>query len=261
VAPTADDIRFFQENGFLAVERITTDEELEWLKRIFEHVFDPVNADAAGAPVDRSGTGASGTLQQAFFPEMQFPALLDTTYRRNAKRYAAALLGVDENRLTSWGHVIRKAPGGRATPWHQDHAYWPPELEFQALGCWLALHDVPVQMGTMQFVPGSHRRGLLPHRHVDEPRHNLLEVVGGVDPDTAIACPLKAGGATFHHPETLHYTARNDTDSPRLAFPIEIELPPVRRALPAEMPWADAHRAAVGRAPVFYVADGKLIEL
>jgi len=262
VTPTAEEVTFFREHGFLAVERITTDEEIEWLARIFEHIFDPANADAAGAPVDRSGTlepGVPSSLQQAFFPEMRFPALLTTTHRRNAKRYAAALLGVDEARLTSWGHMIRKPPGGRSAPWHQDHAYWPPELEFNALGCWLPLHDVTVEMGAMQFIPGSHRRGLLPHRHADEPRHNLLEVIEPVDPAAAVPCPLKAGGATFHHSETLHYTAPNATDRARLAFPMEIETAPVWRAVPADMPWTEQHRAAVGRGPVVYVADGKVI--
>ena len=37
----------------------------------------------------------------------------------------------------------------------------------------------------------------------------------------AAACPLSAGGATFHHPRTLHYTAPNTTDVPRLAYPID----------------------------------------
>ena len=42
-------------NGFLAVERLTTDEELAWLRRIFEYIFDPANAGKRGAPLDRSG--------------------------------------------------------------------------------------------------------------------------------------------------------------------------------------------------------------
>lgn len=264
VVPTAEEVAFFRENGFLAVERITTDEEIEWLARIFEYIFDPANATSPGAPVDRSGAlapGQTSTLQRAFFPEMRFPALLATTHRRNAKRYAAALLGVEESTLTSWGHMIRKPPGGRSAPWHQDHAYWPPELCFHALGCWLPLHDVSVEMGAMQFVPGSHRRGLLPHHHADAVQHNLLEVDEPVDPAAAVACPLQAGGATFHHSETLHYTAPNRTRRARLAFPMEIETAPVRRATPEPMPWMEAYRDAVGRGPVVYVADGKVIEV
>src|SRR5579871_6727778 len=179
VEPTAEQVAFFKENGFLAVERITSDEEIAWLRAIFEHIFDPANGAARGSPVDRSGTLAAGEqpkLTQAFFPEMQFPELLDSTYRRNAKRFAAALLDVEESRLTSWGHMIRKPPNGKQASWHQDHAYWQPEFDYHALGAWLPLHDVSVEMGAMQFIPGSHKRGLLKHRQEDDPKHNVLTV-------------------------------------------------------------------------------------
>jgi len=264
IEPTAEDVAFFKENGFLAVARVTTDEEVAWMRKIFEFIFSPENAGKPGAPVDRSGTlkaGEESRLSQAFFPELQFPELLDTTFRRNARRFAAALLEIDEGRLTSWGHMIRKPPGGRAALWHQDHAYWWPELDYYALGVWIPMHDVSVEMGAMQFVPGSHKRGLVPHRHDDAPDKNVLTVVDPVDVSTAVACPLTMGGATFHHSDTFHYTAPNATDRPRLAYPTEFQIAPVRRANPKSMPWVDEHRAAVGSPPLIYVADGKLIQI
>ena len=265
VNPTADEVAFFKENGFLKVERLTSDEEIAWLRRIFEYIFDPANAGKPGGPVDRSGVRipeVKGKLTQSFFPEVYFPQILESTYRRNAKKYAAALLGVDESRLTSWGHMICKAPGGRAAAWHQDHAYWQPEFDYYALGAWLPMHDVSVEMGAMQFIPGSHKRGLLRHRQEDEPSENVLMVDEPVDFSKAVACPLKAGGATFHHSETLHYTAPNATDKPRLAFPMEFQLKPVRRSVPEVMPWVEEHRAAVGGPrPPLYVADGQIHQL
>jgi hypothetical protein len=260
VAPSAAEVEFFRLNGFLAVERLTTDAEIAWLRAIFEHIFDPANAKVPGAPVDRSGTIAAESqsrLQQSFFPEMRFPGILETTFHRNAKRYASALLGIDASELTCWGHMIRKAPGARAASWHQDHAYWQPEFDYKALGVWLPMHDVSVEMGAMQFIPGSHKGGLLRHRQEDDPAHNVLTVADPVDPRLAVACPLKAGGATFHHSETLHYTAPNATDRARLAFPMEFQVRPVRRAIPEEMPWVDEHRAVAGHRPAMYVHDGQ----
>jgi hypothetical protein len=265
VEPSAEEIAFFKENGFLAVERLTSDEEVDWLRKIFEHIFEPANVGKPGGPVDRSGVQVPenrGKLTQSFFPEIQFPEILQSTYRRNAKKYAAALLDIDESRLTSWGHMIRKAPGGRAAAWHQDHAYWQPEFDYYALGVWMPMHDVSIEMGAMQFIPGSHKRGLLNHRQEDEPTENVLCVDDDVDFSKAIPCPLKKGGATFHHSETLHYTAPNVTDRPRLAFPMEFQIAPVRRKRPETMPWVDQHRAAVGGArPPVYVADGQIIPL
>jgi ectoine hydroxylase-related dioxygenase (phytanoyl-CoA dioxygenase family) len=267
VTPAPADVAFFRANGFLVVERLTTDEEVAWLRRIFEFIFDPANAGGPFAPQDRSGRRAAGEpsrLSQSFFPEMAFPELLQSACRRNARRYAAALLGVDPSLLSSWGHMIRKPPGGRHVAWHQDHAYWEPDLDYCALGVWMPLTDVTAEMGAMQFIPGSHERGLLRHRHEDDPIHNLLVADESFDAGDAVACPLPAGGATFHHAETLHYTAPNTTDRVRLAFPTEFQLAPVRRATPAPMPWVDAHRARVGAAAsstATYVADGRVVRI
>ncbi len=265
LTPSRAEIEFFRENGFLALERITTDEEIGWLRRIFEHIFSDEYAGKPGSPLDRSGTPVPGQppakLSQAFFPEMFFPELLNTQLRRNAKRYAAALLDVSEKDISSWGHMIQKKPGGRAASWHQDHAYWQPELDYCALGIWVPMHDVSVEMGAMQFIPGSHKRGLLRHRHEDEPQHNVLTVDEAIDTAKAVPCPLKAGGCTFHHSETLHYTSPNLTDQVRMAFPMEFQLTPVRRKQPEIMPWVDQFRAATGPRPLVYVADGKMIQV
>ena len=264
VSPSDAEIEFFQENGFLVVERLTSDEELAWIRSIFEHIFDPGQAAEPGAPIDRSGTlpeDAPSELSQAFFPELRFPDLLNTAHARNARRYAAALLGIGEERVSSWGHMIKKPPGGRAALWHQDHAYWQPELDYWALGVWLPLDDVSEDMGAMQFIPGSHKAGLLPHRHEDAPVENVLVVDLPVDTSAAVACPLPAGGATFHHFQTLHYTAPNTTDRQRLAYPVEFQIAPTHRAEPLDMPWVEERRAVVGDAPLTYIADGKVIEL
>ena len=124
------------------------------------------------------------------------------------------------------------------------------------------MQDVDIDNGCMQFIPGSHRRGLMSHRQEDDPKENVLTVDEYVDFSKAVACPLKKGGATFHHSETLHYTAPNTTGEPRLAFPTEFQLAPVRRETPVAMPWVDQHRAATGGArPPVYVANGKVIAL
>jgi len=71
VAPTATEVEFFVDSGYLVVERITTDAEL-WLTEIYEHIFSPENADEHGAPVDRTngrGEKRPVDLRQAFIPE------------------------------------------------------------------------------------------------------------------------------------------------------------------------------------------------
>ena len=168
VFPTEDDVVSFKENGFLVVDRITTDEELEWLAEIFRAIFDePGTTFSPGAEPGETAP----LLLQSMFPELRFPELMQSTYHRNAKRFASALLGIDEADLTSWGHMLEKPPlKSRAAPWHQDEAYWEPEFNYNAIGTWLPLHEVSVERGCMQFIPGSHLGDVLPHHHVNDPR-------------------------------------------------------------------------------------------
>jgi hypothetical protein len=263
--PSVDEIELFHENGFLAVERITTDEEIEWLTRIYEHVFDGDQAAGPDRPLDRSGLRqpeVAGKLTQFFHPEVRFPELLQSLYFRNAKRYAAALLDEKVAALTVWSHMIRKAPGGREVRPHQDEAFWPPDYDYRNIAVWLPLHDVSLEMGAMQYVPGSHRRGLLKHRHYDDPSQNLLMVDEADDLLASVPCPLRKGGCTFHHPATVHQTAVNTTDRPRLAFPLTVQTTPVRRDSRRETPWLDEFAAAIGgRRQTTYLADGKVLHL
>jgi len=264
VVPTPEQVKFFKNNGFLVVDRITTDEEIDWMRQIYEYIFSPQHDSRHSSPIDRGANrdaNAPSLLAQSFYPEIEFPELLTTNHWRNARRIASALLGVDESRLSSWGHMIKKAPGGKPALWHQDHAYWPPEMDFCALGVWLPMHDVTTEMGAMQFIPGSHKRGLLKHRHDDEPKYNVLTVDEPFDASTAVPCPLRKGGCTFHHSETLHHTAPNTTDRVRLAYPMEFQVTPVRRERPLDMPWMEQFREATGSRKIFHVADGVISEL
>jgi ectoine hydroxylase-related dioxygenase (phytanoyl-CoA dioxygenase family) len=146
--------------------------------------------------------------------------------------------------------------------WHQDEAFWPAEYEYRSIAAWLPMHDVPVEMGAMQFIPGSHRGGVLRHRHEDDVAQGLLTLDEEVDLSTAVACPLKKGGCTFHHPSTLHYTAPNATDRPRLAYPLTVQGLPVRRPVPRPTPWMDEFYAVTGgKRQAHYVADGQVLPL
>ena len=114
----------------------------------------------------------------------------------------------------------------------------------------------------MQFIPGSHKTGVHHHRHENDDAALHILIADDVDKSSGGACPLPAGGATFHHQRTLHYTARNTTDRPRLAFPIEFQVQPTPRDEVPTWPWVDANRAATGgTAPTGYFADGQFVTL
>jgi ectoine hydroxylase-related dioxygenase (phytanoyl-CoA dioxygenase family) len=154
-------------------------------------------------------------------------------------------MGVDAGDLQSWGHMIHKpAHHGEQIPWHQDEAYWDPDQAYQAVGTWMPLDDVDLENGCMCFLPGSHLGDVLPHRHInDDPAVHGL-VTDDADPSRMVVMPLRAGGATFHHPRTLHHTPPNRSDRQRRAVATEFQTPPTPAAAPADRPWVAEGKAA-----------------
>ena len=52
---TDEQVAFFQENGYLSIPRITTDDEIEWLKGIYDELFTERTGEAQGRYFDLAG--------------------------------------------------------------------------------------------------------------------------------------------------------------------------------------------------------------
>jgi ectoine hydroxylase-related dioxygenase (phytanoyl-CoA dioxygenase family) len=250
---TESQVASFRDNGFLALDRITTDEEIEWLRTVYDELFAVHAGESTGLFFDLAGRRGSGErkgLPQILAPEKQRPELLDTIYARNARRLGAQLLGVAEDELVKdafMGHMIFKpAQYGKETPWHQDDAYRVAHMTHNAVSSWMPLDDASVDSGCMQFLPGSHNLGVVPHYHLDhDPLVHAL-VAADVDATSAVSCPLRPGGVSFHHSRTLHYAAPNTTAAPRRAY-IQIMTAPARPngSAVTEFPWQAEEREAL----------------
>ena len=72
---------------------------------------------------------------------------------------------------------------------------------------------------------------VLPHRHIGgDPLVHGLELDVPYDFSDAVACPLPAGGATFHYNRTLHFSGPNTTGVPRRAYVMSAGFPATARA-------------------------------
>lgn len=248
---TKEQIAFFRDNGYLSIDRITTDAEVEWLRRIYDRLFTERLGEEKGEYFDLGGPRAHDgrdVLPQVLGPERKFPELKETLHYRNAHRLAARLLGVEEAEISGGGHMILKPPRyGRETPWHQDEAYWDPNLIPRSLSVWLPLDPATVESGCMQFIPGSHKGEVRWHRHIDnDPTVHGL-VTDDVDPSQAVACPIPIGGATFHDCRIMHYAGPNTTDKPRRAYILVLGAPALQRDQPAQRPWQAEEREALAK--------------
>jgi ectoine hydroxylase-related dioxygenase (phytanoyl-CoA dioxygenase family) len=233
-----EQIDAYREQGYLRLDRITTDEEIEELRDVYERLFlsETHKEDRKQlGDVDEEG---EETLPQILGPHELAPELLETQYYANAEVIAEQLLGPDV--AFQGDHAIRKPAGsGAETPWHQDEAYWDPALRYDALSFWMPLQKATVENGCMQFVPGSNGEAVLPHHRVGDDAEALeVDNPEGYH-EEAVACELPPGGATLHDSRTLHYAGPNTTDEPRRAYILTFRAPPEERDEPRDFSWQE----------------------
>ena len=256
---TEEQLHQFRDDGFLAVDALTTADEVAWLRDVYDGLFERRAGREIGLQFDLAGTDGDddlASLPQILDPARFAPELNDSQLLVNATALVHQLFGPDAT--CGFFHAICKpARHGAPTPWHQDASYWDPALDYDNVSIWVPLQPATLENGCMQFVPGSHRdRVVHAHRSIgDDPRvhGNELrpdELRHVVDP---VACPLPAGGATVHGGYTLHFTGPNESDEPRRALILSGGLAPRRRDRPLDLPWqrekqtARAERAAAAR--------------
>lgn len=115
-----------------------------------------------------------------------------------------------------------------ATPWHQDHSYYPLDGT-QVINCWVALDDIPPE-SALRFMRASHAPGLL-YRAIDfdnpenDYRHARKELPlppgsAAETPTEVLIAPVSAGDMLAWKSYTLHSAPGNRLNKRRAAFSV-----------------------------------------
>lgn len=210
---TDEQVASFQEQGFLKVEHALGPEEVA--------AFRAALAEATARP----GQGYFYSQGAQYTQHVN----VWTTHEGVRRFVFNPALAEIARRLSRAAHVrlwhdqeIIKMPGNGPSTWHQDLPLWPMR-EPGPLTCWIALVDVPVEMGCMSFLPGSQRWGRIDLSKA--PREALARLDGyralvpeGERAAEPVTVPVTAGSCTFHDSLVLHYAGPNRTDRPREGF-------------------------------------------
>jgi len=246
---TDQQINDFKTHGYLALDAVTTPEEVDRLRVLYDKIFTEKAGRDEGMEFDLAGTdeeGKEATLPQILNPAKYVPELLETQLLKNVQRIGEQLVGPEAK--AGFAHAIFKpAKIGSATPWHQDASYWNPEFISYNLSVWVPLQEATIENGCMHFIPRSHELDVVKHQSIgNDPRVHGNEL----HPDEmwrakdAVACPLPPGGCTIHGGYTLHYTPPNKSDIPRRALILGINVPGKKRDKPMRMPWQEEKQTA-----------------
>jgi hypothetical protein len=144
---------------------------------------------------------------------------------RNARALMARRAAVGIRYFTDYFAVKlpsskKKANSGGAgsSDWHQDYAASASDRS-GGMVFWTALTDLIPQKGTMAFLNGSHRFGVMGH-YATYGQGNLLDSYPELIDDCRSSGNLSysAGDVTVHSNMTVHSAGANLTDTPRWTY-------------------------------------------
>jgi hypothetical protein len=205
------------ENGYLALRGIPGPVAVGPLCSLIQDVagslglLEPTDVCSA-APLVKTGAALIGTgyddprwlaLQERVLCDPLFAALGD---HPTLLAVLDALFGGPV--LTRRGDICRLAmPSAthQTTPPHQDHWYTGGTTNLWTV--WIALSEMPLELGPLAVLPGSHLNGLLPHAGSGAGRQG----VAVIDDWQFAAAPLAAGDAILFNCLTVHCALPNVT--------------------------------------------------
>lgn len=230
---TPDQVRFFNENGYLVLYDILSKDETDQYSILYDNFLDGTIDTGKNRGDLGDGLGKPGPVEsitQIMWPSDFVPELLRMPYHRRILAFCQDLLGKDM--AIDFDMLINKAPlTNTPTPWHQDAAYWINMPDTRAVSCWLALDNAVVDNGCMWYVPGSHLKAIRPHRFAGKEGGALI---CDCEESEGLPIEIKPGSCILHHGNTLHYSRGNSTPSNRRAFIINLR-PEKMIALEREM--------------------------
>jgi ectoine hydroxylase-related dioxygenase (phytanoyl-CoA dioxygenase family) len=225
----SEQIERYRRDGFVVIEGLLTDEELERYGRA-------VDAGVARRTAwDRRALHEKTLYEQSFAQCMNLwedcPEVRPLSFHPRIGEVAAALVGTTCLRL--WhDQALYKEPGGRATDAHNDQPYWPMD-ETDTITAWIPFDGSTLAAGAMGYVPGSHRfEGVRRFANIFAGRGFDLSdpAIGrGVAP---VFVEVPRGAVAFHHGLTLHLAGPNQTDRTRRVHTLILFADGARRSTP-----------------------------
>src|SRR5258705_1621395 len=219
-----EQVEFFNENGFLGNVKLLDDGQIEILKNELVEVAD---VHHAGHHLfyefhSNESQDPNSILFHALGAWRISSGFHDILWNPRFLMAASQLLGNKSVRFWHDQLFCKPAKQGGVVAWHQDYSYWTRTKPMAHLTCWCGLDDSSLENGCVQYVPGSHRWGLLQKPVIAGDMNEIVHYLNEEQRQQfkPVAVETKAGFGIFHHPLTLHGSGENKSKNPRRAFVI-----------------------------------------
>lgn len=209
-------IGFYQENGYLVVENLLGQKELDEIRGVIAKLrLQAAHLTGSDARFDVASGHSAATpkLRRVKDPVLQDPVFDRLMRSDKLLDIVAPLVGgsvrFDHSKLN-----FKPAGGKAGIEWHQDWAFYPHTND-DLLAVGVMIEDCVQENGPLQVIPGSHKGPLYDH-------HSAGVFAGGVQPEVlgsdlgrAVSLTAPAGSISIHHVRTLHASGENRSDRER----------------------------------------------
>src|SRR5688572_7615209 len=222
---SAEQIQFFNENGYLKGIRILEDIEIEKLRAELPSLMDVDNPchDLFYEFNSNESADPSKVLFHALGAWRISSAFHDLLWHPAFVVPASQLLG---GAVRFWHDqlFVKPAQDGGVVIWHQDYSYWTRTKPMAHLTCWIGLDDSTTKNGCVHYVPKSHKWNLLPREDLANDMDKIRDALTDeqLEQFKPVAIELKKGECSFHHPLMVHGSFANTSDRPRRAAVINV---------------------------------------
>ncbi len=202
---TAQEVADYRKNGYLLYHKqLFTPEEFASLKSIFEE------------HLANKGSKLSDELDT---PHFRDPRLFYFLLHNKVLDLVEPIIGPNIGLWSS--HFISKdAYSGRATPWHEDSAFWEGRLsEYDKIvTVWLAIDPSNRSNGCMRVIPGTHNNGFSQYKDADATRNTFNSQITEVDESKAVYFELEPGECSLHDSRIIHGAEANTSPNRRCGY-------------------------------------------
>ena len=213
---TQAQIDFYNENGYLGVEKVFSDAEVAELRRVTDEFVDKsreVTEHTAVFDLEPGHTPEHPMLRRIKDPikhhEVYDRALRHPKVLAIVSQLIGPHLRTNGNKLN-----LKYSEFGSPVEWHQDWSFYP-QTNDDLLAVGVCIDPMTMENGALMVIPVSHKGPVLDHHHKERGIFVGAVTDEAFDPSNAVPILLDAGGISIHHVRTLHGSAPNTSPRPR----------------------------------------------
>lgn len=216
---SAEQIAFYQDNGFLIYPGFLDSEEVRTLKEaVLQTIALMGQRKVAGAGADLIEGDAY--YDRVFTQRINLWRLSDVVrdylHSPDLGQMLCDLAGIEAIRI--WhDQALIKEPFANPTTLHTDNPYWS-FYSHHAISIWIALDDATVANGCLCFLPGSHKLARFENVLLRDEFGALMDIYPEMRTIQPVVAEMKAGDCSFHNGLTAHGAGVNMTTGRRVAM-------------------------------------------